>query len=253
MYDSIEVSQIPAGAPAVAGYTSGNWPTFASLARLFPHARRLSIAVNAGQDADVLDVEAGDATIAQAAAWVRRKKSRGAARPALYAAASNMGALLHAVEAAGITRASVRLWSAHYGAGAHICGPGSCRYPGVPACDGTQWTQNALGRNLDESLLADDFFATSPAPKPAPRRKPMLGQITAAKTDIVLPDGASNIRFGCSVAAKITVDLRSAGTPNPDLALDYSSCQAVTTGSNMVVVHVTQAPADGTPIAYAVW
>ena len=33
----------------------------------------------------------------------------------------------------------------------------------MPACDGTQWTSSALGRDLDESLLLDDFF-TAPEP-----------------------------------------------------------------------------------------
>ena len=34
--------------------------------------------------------------------------------------------------------------------------------------DGTQWTNAALGRNLDESVLAAEFFGPPPAPKPAP-------------------------------------------------------------------------------------
>ena len=36
------------------------------------------------------------------------------------------------------------------------------------SADGTQWTSSALGRVLDQSLLAADFFGTPPAPSPVP-------------------------------------------------------------------------------------
>ena len=163
MYDSIQVSQIPDDATAVAGYVSGNWPTYEALRAKFPHAHLLSIATTAAHDADVLDVEMGDATPGQATGWIKRQLARGVHRSVIYANASTMPGVLQALTASGISRSSVRLWSAHYD-GPHICGPASCRFPGVPACDGTQWTSSALGRDLDESLLLDDFFATPPEP-----------------------------------------------------------------------------------------
>lgn len=158
MYDSVEVSQIPSDATAAAGYVNGNWATFPALRERFPHARVLTITVTASADADALDVENGDATVAQAPGWVKRQIARGLHRPVVYAQASTMGALLMALESQGIARPSVRLWSAHYSE-AHICSQTSCRFPAVPACDGTQWTPHALGKDLDESLLLDDFFA----------------------------------------------------------------------------------------------
>ena len=158
MYDSVDISQIPPNAQAVAGYTSGRWVTYPHLVAAFPHAHVLSIAVNAAHDADCLDVETGDATPAQGAAWYQRQKTRGVTRPCLYASVSVMQAdILPALSKAGISRAAVRLWSAHYTGSAHICGPSTCRQLGI-AADGTQWTDRALGRNLDESLLADSFF-----------------------------------------------------------------------------------------------
>jgi hypothetical protein len=63
-------------------------------------------------------------------------------------------------------RAAVRLWSAHYGLGEHICGPNSCGQLSIDA-DGTQWTSTAMGRNLDQSLLRTDFFGV-PKPPPPP-------------------------------------------------------------------------------------
>jgi len=172
MYDAIDLSQIPASAPAVAGYVSGRWPTFAHLRGQFPHALLLSIAITAGENADCLDIETGDATPADAAGWYERQKARGITRPCLYASASVMESdVVPVMMAAGIGRNAVRLWSAHYTGVPHICGPSSCGLMSIEA-DGTQWTNRAGGRDLDESLLVAGFFdaAPAPAPKPPPPR-----------------------------------------------------------------------------------
>ena len=172
MYDSIDLSQIPSDAAAVAGYTGGRWPTFARLRGQFPRARLLSIAVTAGYAADCLDIETGDATPADAAAWYERQKARGITRPCLYASASMMEAdVVPVLRAAGIDRGVVRLWSAHYTGIPHICSSTTCGATSIPM-DGTQWTNRAEGRNLDESLLAADFFAAPAPPKPAPAPAP---------------------------------------------------------------------------------
>jgi len=162
MYDSTDVGVLPHGADAYAGYVQGLFPTFAALKRLFAAsgAHLLSIAVFASGDADCLDIEPGDATNAQAPGWVKRQLARGARRPCLYTSVSNMDTLVTALGGAGISRAAVRLWSAHYGQGKHICGPGTCGLT-RHACDGTQWTDSALGRNLDESILLSNFFSSS--------------------------------------------------------------------------------------------
>lgn len=172
MYDSIDVSQIPADAAAVAGYVGGDFHTLPELQSRFPHALLLSIAINAGEDAACLDVETGDASAADIPSWQERQRGRGVARPCIYANASTMESLvLPVLASAKIARASVRLWSAHYTASAHICGPMSCKAVSV-AMDGCQWTKTALGRNLDQSLLVADFFAV-PAP---PAAKPTVVQ-----------------------------------------------------------------------------
>jgi hypothetical protein len=51
------------------------------------------------------------------------------------------GSILPVLSQAKISRSEVRLWSAHYGLGEHICGPGSCGAVPVEV-DGTQWTSN---------------------------------------------------------------------------------------------------------------
>lgn len=168
MYDSAFNSQYPPGAAAYAAYVDGgigSQPNYGYIVATFPAAHRLSIALDPAHNADALDIEPFAAKVASAAGWYARQKARGIARPCLYASASTMESfIVPAVGAAQIARAEVRLWSAHYGAGEHICGPGSCGAMSIDA-DGTQWTDRALGRDLDQSLLRDDFFG-APTPHP---------------------------------------------------------------------------------------
>lgn len=159
MFDSVDVAQIPASATAVAGYTAGSWPTYWELVKRFPHASVLDIAIAASYDATCLDIEAGDATPAEAPAWVRRQHARGVKRPVVYCSVSAMDQLLALLEQAGIGRKEVRVWCAHYTFTPHICGPHSCGELRSTRADATQWTDQALGRNLDQSLLDEGFFA----------------------------------------------------------------------------------------------
>ena len=194
MFDAIDVSLIPSDAQAVAGYTSGRWPTYGTLVTRFPRAHVLSIAIDAAHDADCLDIEQGDAVPEQAAGWTARQLARGITRPCLYASVSVMPRILGAMRAAGVSRGSLRLWSAHYGNGEHICGPASCREVSEPV-DGTQWTDNARGMSLDQSLLADDFFGKTVPADPAAYLTPaemstimnMLPVLREPMTDASLP------------------------------------------------------------------
>lgn len=159
MFDSVTIEEIPASAKAVAGYTGGNWPTYWELVKRFPHAQILDIAIAASYDATCLDVEAGDASPAEAPAWVRRQHQRGVKRPVVYCSASGMDQLLSLLEQAGIGRHEVRVWSAHYTFAPHVCGPHSCGELRSTTADATQWTDQALGRNLDQSLVREGFFS----------------------------------------------------------------------------------------------
>lgn len=158
MFDSITLDQIPASAPAVAGYVGGNWPTYNELASRFPGARRLSIAVSSREDAECLDVEPGDATPAVAAGWVKRQLARGVKKPVVYSSVSGMDALLAELARAGISRNQIRVWTAHYSFTPHLCGPHSCGQLHSTTADATQWTDSALGRNLDESVTTLAFW-----------------------------------------------------------------------------------------------
>ena len=113
MFDSVEPAAIPLSAPAVAGYVGGIFPDFSQLAARFPKALHKSIAVTSQEDADILDIENGDATPDHAAMWFARQKKRGLALPGFYANASTMPSVRSALSTAGITTGFV-LWVADW-------------------------------------------------------------------------------------------------------------------------------------------
>ena len=153
---------------ALATYTDGHigdQPNHTRTVAAYPHLRHLSIALFAGDYADCLDVEPGAAVPSDIPAWQQRQRGQGVQRPCLYASVSAMREeILAVLHLAGIDRATVRLWTAHYGQGEHICGPHSCGELPTDA-DGTQWTDAYHGPNgvVDMSILRDDFFGPPPA------------------------------------------------------------------------------------------
>jgi hypothetical protein len=167
MYDSVTISEIPADPPAVAGYVDGHFANFDQMVRDFPRAHRLSIAVQAGTDAECLDCEPGDASIGEAPAWWHRQHDRGIERPCLYTSLSNCEPLVQLLAGAGITRSQYRLWSAHYTGIPHLCNA-ACGFGLLTTADATQWTDKALGRNLDESVCQITFFGPPPPPPKPP-------------------------------------------------------------------------------------
>jgi hypothetical protein len=156
MYDTITLQSLPDDAQYVAGYVDGSWPTYKLLTD-HHYARVLSITVTPSMPAECLDIETGDAKPLDAPAWIARRHAAGEKRPVLYCDLSTLPTILDLMSRAGIARERVRLWTAHYTNRAHICGPDNCH--ASVTVDGTQWTNRALGRNLDESRLQPDFFA----------------------------------------------------------------------------------------------
>lgn len=148
MYDTITISAIPSNPTAVAGYVGGKWPTYNELVKRFPRAKHLSIAVNSSENADCLDIENGDATPQEAPAWVKRQRALGKRLVVLYFSVSNRGAVEAALHAGGIERRMVKFWGAHYTFQPHL----------EPGYDAIQWTDKALGRNLDASLCTGTFL-----------------------------------------------------------------------------------------------
>lgn len=163
MFDSVDLSTIPASAFAAAGYTAGLYPTWRELLARFPHARHVSVAISAVYHADCLDVEPLDATPAQAGPWASADMRAGFRRPCLYGDLAEMPAikasLAHTLGSGW--RSKVLLWLAYY-----------TGHPGVVAgYDATQYTDRALGRNLDESTATDAFLGINPLPRCIGRRE----------------------------------------------------------------------------------
>lgn len=164
MFDDTNPSLDPAGAFAYAGYVDGGFANFAALQKKFPTAHLLSITVF-GNKADCYDIEPGDGTNAQVYDWFKAMQADGVWRPCVYTSASNMKAMQETMAANGFARSSYRMWSAHYTGVPHFCSPTTCGY-GLDQADATQFTNRALGKSLDESIVADDFFPGVPSLNP---------------------------------------------------------------------------------------
>ena len=154
MFDSVSVAEIPVNARAVAGYVGGRWTTYDQLKGKHPYV--VPIAIDAQEVAHCLDIEAGDASNAEVARWLHTYANSN--WPILYTSLSNAQALVNELAAGGIHRLSYRLWTAHYTGHPHRCTGRECGYQLELKADATQWTDKALGRNLDESLLSYNFF-----------------------------------------------------------------------------------------------
>src|ERR1700733_6040041 len=196
MFDTALNDQFPAAPAAFAAYIDGgigNQPNYAYITSVFPRAQHLSIALFATNNADALDVEAGASVPSDFPGWYARQVQRGITRPVVDASASTMNdAILTVLSQAGISRAQTRLWTAHYGVGEHICGPGSCGALSIEA-DGTQWTSSAMGLVLDQSLLADVFFTTTdPTVTEAELQSGQLTTGDGAFTVIPVPPGTAH-------------------------------------------------------------
>jgi hypothetical protein len=179
MFDDITVGALPYGAKAYAGYVDGIYKNFADVKAKFPQAAIVSIAVFAKDDAEVLDVEQGDATIADVYAWLKRQLARGVWRPVIYTSAGNVDRLMLTMNANGFKRDQYRIWSAHYTNRAHLCGPTTCGEIKTTTADWTQFTSRANNSSLDESLLGDEPVFTAPKPpqpQPQPQPKPPVPQ-----------------------------------------------------------------------------
>lgn len=158
-YDSTTLGAIPHHPQVVFAYDDGEYSDYKLARRIFPHAHVFSICVRAEDDGDFLDIEKDDAIPPQAHNWIQRQIDRGVWRPGLYGSISIMPAIEQAIAGLHLARAMYRKLSAHYTGVPHV----------EEDCDGTQWTDKALGRNLDESLLLPSFIPPAP-----PRLGPMV-------------------------------------------------------------------------------
>lgn len=201
-YDDINASALPAGADAYLGYVDGYWPDFEDEVKKFTSAHIIGLTVYDIQQGDGCDIEKGDLTPQQGAQWVQAAMGR-VNRPIAYADVSDMETVIAELNSAGVARSDYRVMTAHWGVGAHICGPTTCRFPGLTQeADGTQWTDQVLGLNgtrIDESWLKDDFFGGT-APSPVPPQP--IPQVPPARRNIFTPIAEDGV-FGFHTCAAL--------------------------------------------------
>lgn len=171
MADSITVANLPTGMDAYAQYVDGGWPYYNQMVARFPDALHLSITTRGVADiqADAIDVEPLDAwppgpeipTFILGRAGLR----------VVYISRDNV-ALLMTVP--GLPpRSRWKLFTAHQGAGEHVCGPFTCGLEWQ--ADGTQWDDTGP---YDLSILSDTFFTVvEEAHMPTFVRDPKSGMI----------------------------------------------------------------------------
>lgn len=179
MYDSTTPEVIPTTATAVGGYPHGEFITWPFLLKHFRKANKLSFGLHPDHtDCGCLDCERGDTDPTDypgIARYVRgRLNMKKSAK--IYASRDNLPPIIeHLAHDFGLHHGEHYLiLSAHYAEDRngnhipHICSPGGCG--ATFTADGTQWTDKALGRNLDESLLSDHFFPAAPKPRKVLRK-----------------------------------------------------------------------------------
>jgi hypothetical protein len=169
MYDSTTAADIPADAEVVAGYVDGKYAWSPADWARFPNAVKVRITVFGGTlDADVLDVEPGDATAQEAADWVRQKNARGE-RPTIYCGGYNRAA----VDAA-CRGLAYDIWLADPNGIAHL------------AADtvATQYAwRGANNEHYDMSLCAD-WWPRGAVAAEAPAADPLIGALAYVCDDL---------------------------------------------------------------------
>jgi hypothetical protein len=169
-------------ADAVGAYIAGNdWPTWGPYCRARPDllasGRIVSITLSPIHVARCLDIERGGGGPRDAPPWFETYADRTHGLPWLYTQASWVAPVNRAMQAAGHSRDSYYVWSAHTGQGEHICGPDVCGYP---AADGTQWKWGDGVWNVDVSLIPEYML---PAPGPRPREGDPMAIAVATRPD----------------------------------------------------------------------
>lgn len=168
MYDSVTTNEIPAEPAAIALYLNGQYANYDEGRKLYPRARVLSVSVTGDTPADAYDIEHGDFTVADVPRLYNLARDHGVWRPCFYGSLdTTMPGIISALNTVpGMKREDIRLWVAYYNG-----------QPDLPRVyDAHQFTNHALGRNLDESICNDTFFqpVKPPAPVPADNRKAIV-------------------------------------------------------------------------------
>lgn len=186
MPDSIVPANMPKGYKAYLAYVDGARSKDADQVRaMFAGTEILTLTVlGGGAKADGCDMEPGDLSPESAAEWLHLAIIAGQSRPVLYASRDAVPGVLDLLGDAHVSRGQIRILSAHYGLGQHICSPAACG--ATFTADGTQWTDSFAtggpnGAVIDMSLLADGFFGTPTPPTTVNWTEKIMQQLPIVK------------------------------------------------------------------------
>lgn len=166
MYDGVNAAVIARKFPnadLVAGYTTGKYAWSVADWNRFPQRKHISITVNAETAwADVLDVETGDATPADAKRWIALQKEHGYLRPTVYCLLRVIPAVREAVAPYALGR-DYDIWAVD----THSGTPHEVTAPGSPPliCAATQYHQGKKfppWDNYDASVVYDPGWPHRP-------------------------------------------------------------------------------------------
>ncbi|UOZ05439.1 hypothetical protein [Amycolatopsis sp. WQ 127309] len=195
LYDAVTAAHIPSTAAMVAGYIDkiklAPW-TAADWAR-FPDAVKVEIVKKATTNAGhVLDVEPGDATPAEAPAWVRLRRAAGA-DPTIYCNAATWPAVRAAFRAAGV--AEPHYWIARFDGD-----------PAIPAGAVAKQYRGDVAPGYDVSSVAGHWPGVDPDPRPTTSEEVLAMLAPAASDDYVsIPcDGRSSLFVAAHFGRKVT-------------------------------------------------
>ena len=222
--DSVTVSNLPSGLPLYGAYVNGWYRNYDECRARFPGATVLGISVLAANVGDVLDVELGDATPAQAPGWVAARRAAGHGGPIVYCSLAIWPEVQAAFRSAGILEPGY--WIAAYpGNGAQLY-PGSVghQYQDVGPYDLSVFVDYLPG--IDPSPVPSAPDKTYP-PLPIPGSTNMQVKFQATTGSDGTAYVAIPIPAGCSVLLGGWVDVLdpSASTPakhDGDLAISKS-------------------------------
>jgi hypothetical protein len=183
MRDSTHLADIPAaGLDIVAVYANGRYATTEARVRArFPHIPIAWIDIDGTRpDADILDVETGDATPAGAVLWVKAKRLRQLTAthplypPILYCNRATLTPLFNAMAGAHLhVVQDFRLWIATLDGTKRVAD-----MTGVTAVQSRGEAQT--GGHYDESDVYDAAWLAPPPPPPGPHRHVTKGGETWA-------------------------------------------------------------------------
>jgi hypothetical protein len=184
MYDAVDLAAIPDDADLVGAYVNGRWPTYAAAVARFGAAKVVSIAVSATDgagdwvEADVLDVENGDADPVDAPGWTQAMRALKRQVIANYFSLDRGPAVNDAFAVQGVARCDS--WVADWTGEEHL----------VPGSVSTQYANPPKsGGNFDVSLTNGVWpNVSAPGPIPAPSPPPSSGGFVPP----TLQDGAFN-------------------------------------------------------------